>query len=144
MRQEYAPNGKAPREYPPDIIDAVLSLYQSGMTRAEVQEAIGPGVKAEVVLRRYGALRRAIKRDQRRERNASWRGSAATYKAFHLRVATERGKPSLCGFCGTTEGKFEWANLTRNYQDVNDYVRLCVPCHRKFDAWRRKEVMPHV
>lgn len=34
--------------------------------------------------------------------------------------------------------QFHWANLTGDYADVNDYARMCVPCHRRFDAERRK------
>lgn len=45
-----------------------------------------------------------------------------------------RGTPSECEDCGTTEAKrFEWANLTGNYQDVNDYRRLCTSCHNILD-----------
>ena len=39
--------------------------------------------------------------------------------------------------CAATEGRMEWANLTGEYQDVTDYARMCVSCHRKFDAARR-------
>jgi hypothetical protein len=56
------------------------------------------------------------------------------------RVGAARGRPSHCSICDTTssETKYEWANLTGNYQDVNDYARMCVTCHRRFDAARRK------
>jgi hypothetical protein len=32
----------------------------------------------------------------------------------------------------------EWANLTGNYADIDDYERMCVLCHRNFDAARRR------
>jgi len=44
----------------------------------------------------------------------------------------------LCQWCETTNGRFEWANLTGDYTNVNDYDRLCVSCHRYYDAARRR------
>lgn len=34
-------------------------------------------------------------------------------------------------------GRFEWANITGNYADVWDYMRLCKKCHAAYDAGRR-------
>lgn len=66
--------------------------------------------------------------------NLQWKGVKAGYKAFHLRVEAARGKPKKCEDCGTTSAKrFEWASVSGNYSDVNDYKRLCVSCHRRFD-----------
>ena len=96
----------------------------------------------------------AAKRDQAGAANHMWRGDEAGYQALHLRVEAARGKPHECSKCGSTEGRMEWANLTGNYADVDDYARMCVSCHRNFDAARRRltgrrtspkrEVMPHV
>src|SRR5580658_3403404 len=69
------------------------------------------------------------------------RTSAATtkerpcYNALHDRVRRRRGRPSHCEHCGTTDPtrRYHWANLTRRYDDVNDYVRLCIPCHARMD-----------
>ena len=131
-------SGRKPREYPPEVVDEVCGLYLSGMTVAEVQAATPSGYKVQRILERYlPERRRAIKRDQRGPLNPSWRGDEAGYQALHLRVESARGKPSECSQCGATEGRFEWANLTGNYQDINDFVRLCVPCHRQMDANRR-------
>ena len=110
------------------------------MTRQEVQETIGRGVKVENVMRRYGIQARpAIPRDQAGPRNACWKGDAASYQALHLRVESARGKPKHCTQCDDTDPttRYEWANLTGNYADVNDYERMCVLCHRRFDADRR-------
>lgn len=58
----------------------------------------------------------------------------STNNSLHHRVRVLRGKPSLCEDCGTTTAKkFEWANLTGRYDDINDYKRLCTSCHSKFD-----------
>lgn len=65
-------------------------------------------------------------------------GNEVTYSAFHYRVVKARGKPSECEWCGLNNPirTYEWANLEGRYEDLNDYVRLCVPCHRKFDRSR--------
>lgn len=119
----------------------IVRLYESGMTIDEVAAALH--TTAKVIgnrLRGAGCQRRkAVKRNQRGSANSSWRGSDATYATFHKRVEVARGTPSACDGCGTTEAcRYEWANLTGNYQDTDDYSRLCVSCHRKHDAARRR------
>lgn len=132
-------SGSKPRDYPTDLVDRIRDLYESGMTIAEVQ-ALTPGCKVQHVMVRYGIPRRPMaKRDQRGPRNHMWRGDEAGYAALHLRVSTERGTPSFCSWCGRTEGRFEWANISGHYEDVADYERLCVTCHRLYDARRRRE-----
>lgn len=114
----------------------LLELYASGMTQDEVARVLG--VSQKVVwgrMRRLGIEARvAAKRNQAGVLNSSWKGGAALYAACHLRVQAARGKPSLCEHCGTTHGRFQWASLTKNYTDVNDYVRLCRSCHAKMDG----------
>lgn len=140
--REHGPTrGASPRKYSSEIVSEVRRLYESGMSIAEVQDAIGIGIKVETVMLRNGiARRRAIPRDPTGENNGMWRGNDARYQALHLRVAARRGKPSHCERCGTTDShaKYEWANLTGNYADVDDYKRMCIPCHRNFDAARRR------
>ena len=131
-------SGRKPREYPPEVVDEVCGLYLSGMTVAEVQAATPSGYKVQRILERYLPERRpAAKRHQTGEANHSWKGDAASYQALHLRVEAALGKPQRCSRCAATEGRMEWANLTGEYQDVTDYARMCVSCHRKFDAARR-------
>ena len=73
------------------------------------------------------------------ERNPTWLGDTAGYSAFHTRVKRRRGMPSKCDRCGTTNprNRYEWANLTGHYEDVDDYQRMCTTCHRRYDAARR-------
>jgi hypothetical protein len=79
------------------------------------------------------------KRNQKGENNASWKGDKATYAALHYRVEKSRGKPLFCEACGIIgSSRYEWANLTGNYNDIMDYARMCVSCHRKYDSNRRK------
>ncbi len=130
-----------PRDYPAEIVAAVRRMYlDERMTVAEIQRALPAGFKAQRIVERYIPERRpAVKRDQSGSANDSWRGDTAGYGALHLRVAARRGKPSLCDRCGATEGRFEWANLSGRYEDINDYARMCVSCHRRYDAARRAE-----
>lgn len=131
-------SGARPREYPQEIVDLICGWYADGMTVAEIRAQAPAGYRVQTILERYLKERRsAIKRDQRGDKNSSWKGDDAGYQALHLRVAAERGKPNLCSQCGATRGRFEWANLTGNYADIEDYARMCVFCHRAFDAGRR-------
>lgn len=126
-------------EYPPELVTKVRELYEAGHTMREVADLTGTTVKVlQRLMPRHGITRRpAVPRDQRGERNATWRGPEAKYQALHLRVQAVRGKPSRCSACDTTEGRFEWANLTGRYENISDFIRLCKPCHVRFDAARR-------
>lgn len=111
------------------------------MSQMELCAKYGVGLKrVQISLRRYGiAPKRAIKRDQVGEKNASWRGDTAGYVALHRRVHVARGMPNVCDVCGTTDPalSYDWANLTGNYADIYDYRRMCRSCHRCYDAARR-------
>jgi len=81
------------------------------------------------------------------EKHPLWKGAEASYTAKHIWIRLHGGTPSKCEHCGKTEAKkFEWANISKQYlRQLDDWVRLCVPCHRKYDghiykAWetRRK------
>lgn len=130
-----------PKVYPTETVETVRRLYESGLTIREVAEEMGSTPKVVYrVMRNHDIPRRsAARRDQTGDRNHMWRGSQARYAALHLRVAAARGKPSLCAWCGETEGRFEWANVSGAYEDVSDYERLCCSCHRFYDAGRRRE-----
>lgn len=69
------------------------------------------------------------------ESNHSWKGDEVGYSGIHKWVERQRGNPEKCEFCGTTTAsKFEWANLDHEYErDLDDYVRLCTSCHRRYD-----------
>jgi hypothetical protein len=78
----------------------------------------------------------------RAENNCLWKGNNAGYYAFHKRVQLKRGKPFYCEICGKKNKNaiYEWANLTGNYSDVNDYKRMCKHCHVKYDNERRNKI----
>jgi hypothetical protein len=133
--------GAKPKVYAPELVAEVIRLYAGGLTQSEV--AVAAGLTQKVVWRlmlRHGiGSRPAAKREQSGPANHMWAGEAAGYQALHLRVEVARGKPARCGRCGTDDPtvRYEWANLTGQYADVNDYERMCLPCHRSFDAARR-------
>lgn len=128
-----------PKTYPAEMVETVRSMYASGHTQNEIGTALGVSQKVIYRLMVNHAIPRRIaaKRNQSGEANHMWRGDAAGYQALHLRVESVRGKPQLCEWCGNAEGRMEWANISGDYADINDYARLCVSCHRVYDAARR-------
>lgn len=131
------PRGAKPKVYPSKLVRAVARLYAKGHTQAEVAKAISLTQKIVWrLMRRHGLRARvAAKRSQKGPLNSSWKSTRASYSAYHLRVIAARGQPSKCEHCGTQKAtRFEWANMTGNYADVNDYKRLCASCHHKFDG----------
>lgn len=64
-----------------------------------------------------------------------WKGDKAGYGAVHKWVARVKGRPQKCEECGKTDATvYHWANLSGKYlRIVEDWKRLCVPCHRKHD-----------
>jgi len=128
----------ARKAYPPEFVQRVSDLYSSGLAQHEVARKLQTTQKVIwTVMRNHGIARRpAIKRDQARERNSSWKPEASDYATLHYRVAAARGRPKRCEQCGTTDAAkhYDWANLTGNYADVNDYRRMCRSCHHRFDG----------
>ena len=144
-RKGYQRSSRQPFVYDERLATEIVAMYENGSTIRETQ-AVFKDVNVQTVLKLYGAkMRTSAKRNQSGSANHMWRGNEAGYKALHLRVAALRGKPSSCEWCDAAgyTGRFEWANLTGHYEDVDDYIRLCVPCHRKFDADRRKSTEKH-
>lgn len=75
--------------------------------------------------------------------NHQWKGSKAGISAFHYRVYFRRGKADCCEVCNKNDNskKYDWANLTGKYDDINDYKKICISCHRKYDYKRRKNAI---
>ena len=130
---------KKKREYPPEIIEKACSMYMSGMTIREIIDVFPKGFKVQQILELHLPERRtAAKRDQRGALNHMWKGEDAGYKALHLRVRSKRGKPGSCEACDSSTVRTEWANISGDYTDENDYLSLCLRCHRLLDAARRR------
>jgi len=67
--------------------------------------------------------------------NYAWKGDKASYFAIHAKIQRQKGKAKKCEHCGTEKGKIEWANKDHEYsRNPEDYISLCVRCHRKYDV----------
>ena len=75
------------------------------------------------------------------EKNGMWKGDGVGRPALHRWVDRKLGRPSRCDFCGTTKlRRYHWANKSGEYKRVlTDWLRLCVPCHKKYDLARFKD-----
>lgn len=66
-----------------------------------------------------------------------WKGNNITYRTLHHWVEKCLGKPSTCEHCGKqnlTRHAIHWANKSGKYKRIlEDWVRLCVKCHKKYD-----------
>ena len=64
-----------------------------------------------------------------------YKGDKVGYTGLHNWVRNKLGSPSRCEFCGTLKAKkFEWCNKDHKYKrNLNDWLRLCTSCHRKYD-----------
>jgi hypothetical protein len=71
------------------------------------------------------------------DRHGNWRGTQATVTAKHYRIRTIRGNPTTCIWGCQDSWRYEWANLTGDYDDIWDYAPMCVRCHRRYDNARR-------
>ena len=121
-----------------------LERYYHDMNMSQSEVGAQYGVTQKVVYSWFKKLgiesRVPKKRNQKGEKNDNWKGDCATYASMHYRVESQRGKPHYCEACGDMDAnRYEWANLTGRYNDVMDYARMCVPCHRKYDNKRRLE-----
>lgn len=66
------------------------------------------------------------------------KAGANPYAKFHARVRSLRGAPRKCEICGEDNPSkyYDWANITGDYENPDDYKRMCRPCHRKHDKSR--------
>lgn len=68
------------------------------------------------------------------EKHHNWKGDKALKTTIHKWLKRRLGKASFCTFNKEHEGLFEWANKNHSVsRDVNDYMSLCIRCHRKYD-----------
>lgn len=55
-----------------------------------------------------------------------------TYEHAHRQVFHKRGKANSCVW-GCQSKLYHWANLTGDYENIEDYASMCVSCHQLFD-----------
>lgn len=135
----YARRQRPPKTYPGELVTKVRRLYASGLTQNEIATAIGTTQKVVWRLMRHHGIesRAAVQRDPARgAASRTWKGDAASYKAFHLRLRATKGAPARCEICRTEDPRRrrDWANLTGKYEDQDDYARMC---RRRHDNARR-------
>jgi len=78
------------------------------------------------------------------EKNGNWKGESAL--DIHHWVRKWKGLPRQCGMCGTTTAKkYEWANIDHKYKRIlEDFIRMCTPCHRKYDRNRGVKINRYI
>lgn len=71
------------------------------------------------------------------EDSPSWKGNLVGYFGLHSWIRKKLGQPDTCKQCsksGLTSHQIHWANISHEYKrDINDWIRLCVSCHRRYD-----------
>lgn len=73
------------------------------------------------------------------DEHPSWRGDAVSYTTLHEWVRRHKTKTGSCTECGADVGTdrshgTEWANVSGRYlRDLDDFIELCIPCHRRRD-----------
>ena len=69
------------------------------------------------------------------ENNHNWKGDNVSYTNLHVWVRKRKPQPENCGNCGSKKEYLELANISGEYKrDINDYIYLCVRCHKEFDG----------
>lgn len=68
--------------------------------------------------------------------NNRWKGDKAGYTAKHDWIKNHFGKPQFCEHCKSSAHRmYHWANISKEHKrNRNDWLRLCVPCHKKYDS----------
>lgn len=70
--------------------------------------------------------------------NANYKEHPTNYKYIHQVIINKLGQPDTCKHCkksGLTGRQIHWANKSGKYlRDSKDWIRLCLPCHRRFDS----------
>ena len=73
-------------------------------------------------------------------RSVNWKGDKVGYHALHDWVRKYKGKPKLCEHCRKDNRRLEWANKSKEYKrELTDWIPLCVPCHKKYDGYDKKQ-----
>lgn len=88
-----------------------------------------------VIFRNKSLKQRNILKARKEEKSSSWLGEDAGYFAKHNWIRRYYGSAKECERCHTDKKKrFEWANISGKYYRIReDFISLCVDCHRSFD-----------
>lgn len=84
---------------------------------------------------------------RRNERTPHWLGDGVGKIGIHVWLRKNFGKPQLCEgikgiICNRKSKLHEWAlRKGFNYERKREnFIRLCVPCHRKYDLSREHRI----
>jgi len=127
------------------MIELIRDLYYVGFSQREIAERLNRSQNGiSLLMRRHGINTRPSDSGRNNgQDHPNWKGNDIGYGRAHVRLVLERGAPSKCEVCGTTKSKrFEWANMTKNYTNVNDYKRMCATCHKRHDG-TDKNIVAH-
>jgi len=118
-------------------IAEVNRLYSMNHTQTEIGKMLGVSQKTiHKAMKRHSIKTRIpAKRDQFGDKNHQWKGDDATIEAFHRRLYSRHGKPRKCSVCGTEDDAkhYDYANLSGDYKNIEDYAPMCRSCHWKYD-----------
>ncbi len=71
------------------------------------------------------------------DKHYAWKGDNVGNKSLHNWIRRKLGTPMICQLCDKEVEKtiqIHWANISHTYKrDLNDWIRLCVPCHKNYD-----------
>jgi len=85
--------------------------------------------------------------NQRGPYSYKWAGDKIGKGGVHIWVKSILGTPMECEHCGRTDRSvYDWANKDHTYRRImEDYMRLCRSCHRKWDIkYNRYRTRSHV
>ena len=114
----------------------IKNLYiKNNMSTREIANMYG--VSHELIWRWCKSLnlkKSPAQRNQRGLNSPCWKTKPSS-DALHDRVEKKYGKPKECEICHTTDHakRYDWANISGKYIDVDDFIRLCRLCHMHFD-----------
>lgn len=115
-------------------------IPQSKEAKRKVKEKLKGRMAWNKGLKRYWDSPTEFKKGENlSEKHWLWKGENASYRSIHHWVDNHFGKPQECNQCGKTSGRFNWSNKDHKYRrNLDDYIRLCVSCHRKKDIALKK------
>lgn len=110
--------------YTPEQRERISIGTKTAMQAPEIRQKISVGLKGKYT----------------GKNSHRWVGDNITKKPLHRWVDKELGRPQECENCGDVSKRtYDWANISGEYKrDIADWVRLCRPCHNRFDNYVNK------
>lgn len=75
-------------------------------------------------------------------RHGMWKGDSVGLSALHKWVYRRLGQPNKCEICETSEGNFNWHNISHEYKrDLDDWIRVCITCHNNLHKKKQRKYL---